>query len=89
MKFDALKKAKVEIVENDYVENRVAKVEEGDFVKKDEVIKESKKFGFLDSAIIATAVGGFASLGYLCFTVAKLVGGSSVIASIVAKLVTL
>lgn len=88
MKFDALKKAKVEIVENDYVENRVAKLE-GDFVKKDEVIKESKKFGFLDSAIIATAMGGFASLGYLCFTVAKLVGGSSVIASIVAKLVTL
>ena len=88
MKFDALKKAKVEIVENDYVENRVAKLE-GDLVKKDEVIKESKKFGFLDSAIIATAVGGFASLGYLCFTVAKLVGGSSVIASIVAKLVTL
>lgn len=86
MKFDALKKAKVEIIENDYVENRVGKPETVS-TEKEEV--KSKKFGFLDSAIIATAVGGFASLGYLCFTVAKMVSGSSAIAAAIAKLVTL
>lgn len=86
MKFDALKKAKVEIVENDYVENRVGK-SEIEIPEQSET--KSKKFGLLDSAIIATAVGGFASLGYLCFTVAKMVSGSSAIAAAIAKLVTL
>ena len=88
MKYDAIQKANVEIIENNYVINQVAPKSTDEPETKKKHRKIISKLDVLSSMIVVVAVGTAASLGYLIINIIKALQavGSSVMGTLSAML---